>query len=450
MTVLRERGHDDVVPAAPRGGVLTAFVLRHPVLCVVLLAFGVRALLAVIINVVSGGSLFQDDSTYPLLAAQHAFGETETWGEYEYFLFDVTATLLLPLSWLYQWFGYSVLAGQLLVAGFAALAAGAVTRLAMESLPRRWALFPGGVVALLPSQVLFSSTVFKDAAVWAVLAGLALVVALLGRSSGWRAAVLLVAVGVLYFLLSHLRLHTLVAAAWAASLAVFAMPGGGRVLQRTGMLALTLFMPFALGLGMGGWGFIVDASATLEQRRLGNAAGAATAFVQPVPEQSDNSGQASGSAGTPPGQPSGSAGTPDAEPGAAAPPSRIDPDAGEATAGGRNPRALLRGLSVMLLEPYPTPSTFENRNVTFALVENLVWWPLLALAAVGLLRVRRERRVLAFPLLVAGAIVLLYSLSEGNFGTAYRHRGEVVWAVALLAAYGARSLLARRGLRSAA
>ena len=33
-------------------------------------------------------------------------------------------------------------------------------------------------------------------------------------------------------------------------------------------------------------------------------------------------------------------------------------------------------------------------------------------------------------------------LSEGNLGTAFRHRGEIVWAVAILAAWGARSLAA--------
>jgi hypothetical protein len=30
----------------------------------------------------------------------------------------------------------------------------------------------------------------------------------------------------------------------------------------------------------------------------------------------------------------------------------------------------------------------------------------------------------------------MYALTEGNLGTAYRHRGEFVWVVALLAALG--------------
>jgi hypothetical protein len=420
MTVLRERERSDRRDPRVIGRTLRRLLLRHPVLSVVLLAFGVRAVLAVLISVVSGGSLFQDDSTYPVLAAQHAFGKTESWDYYEYFLFDATSTLLLPLSWLYQWFGYSVLIGQLLVAAWAAVAAGAVTRLALEGLPRAWALAPGLVVALLPSQVLFSSTVFKDAAVWALLAGLGLAVAVLCRSRGWRAVLLLAAVAVIYLLLAHLRLHTLIAAAWAAGLAVLVAPGGRLLVNRVGMVALTLCIPLALGLGVGGWSLVTDASATLEQRRLGNATGAATAFVPSPPTTADSSSEP--------------------EPGAQGETSIggvTDPVAG------RSSHALIRGLSVMLLEPYPTAATFENRRVTFALAENLVWWPLLALAVVGVAQVPRERRLLAFPLLAAGAIIAMYALSEGNFGTAFRHRGEVVWAVGLLAAFGARSLIGR-------
>jgi hypothetical protein len=435
MTVLRERGAAEVSSAGARG--VRTRVLAHPVVLVVLVAFGVRAVLALVINLASGGSLFQDDGTYPLLAKQYAFGDTERWSDYEYFLLDATGTLLYPLAWLYQLFGYSVLLGQLLVAAWAAAAAGFTTRLAMEGLSRRWALAPGLVVALLPSQVIFSSTVFKDAAVWALLAALALVVAVLGRSHGARTALLLACVAGLYLLLAHLRLHTLVAAAWAAAIALFVMRGRGLLVQRVGVLALTLVIPFVLQIGLGGWSLVTDASATLEDRRAGNAAGAATAFVEPEPAPV-----------TPPVRPKPTASEPGGPP-AAEPPADAEPPPPEAV-GGRNVKALVRGLSVMLLEPYPTSATFENRRVTLALLENVVWWPLLLLAVVGVAQVPRERRVLAFPLLAGGAIVLLYALSEGNFGTAFRHRGEIVWAVALLATYGASSLQARRRRRAVA
>jgi hypothetical protein len=94
----------------------------------------------------------------------------------------------------------------------------------------------------------------------------------------------------------------------------------------------------------------------------------------------------------------------------------------------------------MLLEPV-LPSS--NRRVQLAMAENLAWWPLLLLACVGAWSGRRHMRVLAFPVLSAGAIAVLYGLSEGNLGTAFRHRGEIVWAVALLAVVGAARIAAR-------
>ena len=36
------------------------------------------------------------------------------------------------------------------------------------------------------------------------------------------------------------------------------------------------------------------------------------------------------------------------------------------------------------------------------------------------------------------------SLFEGNLGTAFRHRGQVLWALAVLAALGAQRLWLRR------
>ncbi|MDQ3677323.1 MAG: hypothetical protein M3401_11060, partial [Actinomycetota bacterium] len=61
--------------------------------------------------------------------------------------------------------------------------------------------------------------------------------------------------------------------------------------------------------------------------------------------------------------------------------------------------------------------------------------------------IRRHRRTLAFPVLAGGAILMMYGLTEGNLGTAYRHRGEFVWVVALLAAIGAERIAAWRSER---
>jgi len=116
-----------------------------------------------------------------------------------------------------------------------------------------------------------------------------------------------------------------------------------------------------------------------------------------------------------------------------------DDDGGAA----RDLRHLPTGLAVMLVGPLPW-QVDGNRSVQLAALETVVWYPLLALALVGLLAVWRHRRVLAFPLLVTGAVAVMYGLTEGNFGTAYRHRGELVWAVVVLAGVGTHLLWARR------
>jgi hypothetical protein len=95
------------------------------------------------------------------------------------------------------------------------------------------------------------------------------------------------------------------------------------------------------------------------------------------------------------------------------------------------------GLTVIVLRPFPWEAATEpDFSLRLAGLESLLWYPILVLAAIGLVGVRRHLRVLAFPLLVLGATALMYALTEGNLGTAYRHRGEFVWVVALVASLG--------------
>lgn len=400
---------------------------HHPVAVVVALAVAARLVVLVGVAVVAGGSLFEDDGTYVTLAAQRASGATSGWGDYEFFLYRVTGTFLVPLTALFAVVGPSQVLGQAYTASFAVLAAGATTRLALEVVPRRWAVAAGLVVALLPSQVLFSSVVLKDAAVWAVLALLGLTVAVLDRSTGRRLALALGALVVLLLLLGHLRVHTTVVAAWAAAAAAWLAPAPGRLLRGLGVTAATVAVLVVLGAGVAGLALVTTAGGSLEERRLGNAALADTAFVTPASPKTTTVSPKPETGG---GAPGGSTPT------TAAAVAVIE------ESGTRNLRALPRGLSVMLLEPYPNQVN-GNPRLAFALAENLLWWPLLALAAVGAVTGWARRAALAFPLLSGGAILFLYALSEGNFGTAYRHRGEVVWAAGLLAAAGAHHLWTR-------
>jgi hypothetical protein len=150
---------------------------------------------------------------------------------------------------------------------------------------------------------------------------------------------------------------------------------------------------------------------SLEERRENNAAAARTAIVE-VPD-------------------------PDEERKPAGP--EVDDVQSDETSVARDLGHLPRGLSVMLLEPYPWNRPVSG-PVAAATAELVLWYPLLGLAVVGGVHTLRSRRswlpTLMLPLLVGGAVAVLYGLAEGNFGTAYRHRGELVWVVALFAAAG--------------
>jgi hypothetical protein len=390
-------------------------VVRHPVLSVFLVALLARVVVALITANVAGGSLFSDDSTYVRLAQQKASGDIGDWDDYTYSLYKTTSTFSVPLTLLFRVVGPSPLAGMLLVGLFGALAAALTTRTAMEVVSRPWSLVAGGVVALLPSQVLFSSLVLKDASVWAVLTALALLCAITGRVRGWRMLPLFALTSGCLYLLGNLRVQTLVAAAWAVALAALFSDPEQRWRRMAAAVGVAIVLPWTFSLGPAGLTFVADAQGTLEERRLANAQGAATAVVgKPKPKPT----------ATP-------------TPGTAAPPVSGD-DAAAA-----NLRYLPTGLRVVLLDPMPW-NAGGNRRVQFALLENLLWWPLLGLAVVGALRMRTAGRAIAFPLLAGSAIAFLYALSEGNFGTAYRHRGEFVWAAAILAAVGLAHLWSTR------
>lgn len=408
---------------APAG--LRARAEQHPVATIALVALVVRVVVAGVLQVRFGGALFGDDATYTDLAAEMAAGQTSDWDGFTRVLYWQTATFLVPLTLVFRLFGPVPMAGQILAALFGIAAAAFTTRLAVEVVGARWAMFAGAVAAFFPSQVLWSTLPLKDSAVWAVTSALALALALGARVRGWRRIAAFAAAGTLLFLLGHLRWHTTVVVAWAVAIASWAGPAEGRLRRGLAGVALAVVVPWQLGLGPFGVTLVTNAG-SLAQRRAINAQHAETAFVPPPPPDRPK-----------PANPTRDEGSD------AAGRARAEVEEDQATASGADLSHLPRGLSVMLLEPYPWQWS-ANLRVRLAMAENVVWYPLLALGAVGAWRARRRLDVLSLPLLYAGAITVTYALVEGNFGTAYRHRGEVVWVVAVLAAAGARAVVERR------
>lgn len=448
----------------------------HPLLVVALVALGARLVVASAIRLRTGGFLFGDDVYFARLATDLAHGDTTDWIPHDHGVYGRMRAFLVPLTLLYRVFGEHSFTGQLLVVLFGVGAAVLTTRLAMEWLSRRWAVSAGFVVALLPSQILFSSLTLRDAESWLLLAGVGVLVSVANRSRGLVLATVLGLAALILGLLGLLRLHTFVVAVWAAGVASLFGSREGRVLRSATLFLLVLLLPVAFGMGPGGVGFLTTMGA-LDDRRAAGAVGAETAVVEPTITASDARTRQELADGLvrvyfPDGRvrevltdgrvreyaPGGSVREirPDGvtrrlppSP-APTPPAEIarhlrDLRRAQAEWSGEHPRGLSYlpvGLVVYLLEPLPW--RMGGTAVLLAKLETLLWYPLLLLGLFGAaVMVRRLRGCAGFPVLVAGGLSVGYGMAEGNFGTAYRHRGEIVWAVAVAAATGAQWLWAR-------
>ncbi|MDQ3964088.1 MAG: hypothetical protein M3277_09305 [Actinomycetota bacterium] len=405
-----------------------------------------------------------DDSTYHQITSDMASGDISHWDDYTYSLFWSTATFSVPVTGLYELFGSDLWIGQLYVALLGALTAVVVTAIALEFLDRRWAIASGVAVALLPSQVFWSSQLMKDASVWLALAVLSLLIAVAGRASGRRLAACWAGIALCLVGLAFLREHTLVVAAWAVVVAAFAGLPAFRIARVIPAVLLAVAIPWLVaGVGPGGWSLVTNAGA-LPLLRYQMAQDANTAIVDTTPrgteaeldvlvtEQREISEeiatleaalqQASPRTGsdrkTLAQQRKRLEALREEHAALLAEQQEIQSPPAITEEGSLDPsiKHLPRGLSVMLLEPLPLPFS-GSTPLRLARLESLLWYPLLILAGIGLWRAKAHLRVLLFPLVAGAGILLLYALSEGNIGTAHRHRGELVWVVALLAGYGA-------------
>ena len=97
----------------------------------------------------------------------------------------------------------------------------------------------------------------------------------------------------------------------------------------------------------------------------------------------------------------------------------------------------------MLLEPYPWEARNDARFL-LAKFDTLLFYPLLGLAAVGAWASMKRVSLASVVVVVVGALATMFALFEGNLGTAFRHRGELVWGVALLAAIGVERIRANQ------
>ncbi len=83
------------------------------------------------------------------------------------------------------------------------------------------------------------------------------------------------------------------------------------------------------------------------------------------------------------------------------------------------------GGSYLLFAPFPW--NVETALQTAAMPETLLWYPLFLASLLGLRICIRDRLTTALvPVSVLLVVVSSYALVEGNFGTAYRHRAQIM------------------------
>jgi hypothetical protein len=108
-------------------------------------------------------------------------------------------------------------------------------------------------------------------------------------------------------------------------------------------------------------------------------------------------------------------------------------------------KAIPGGLAAFYFRPFPWEAIGEQSLIfRLAAVENLLWFVLYGFALFGIRPLwRRHPVIIVFGssfFLTAG---LGASVTQGNIGTAFRHRLQVLWVVALLAVVGGERLWTR-------
>ncbi|HYX40618.1 MAG TPA: glycosyltransferase family 39 protein, partial [Pyrinomonadaceae bacterium] len=97
--------------------------------------------------------------------------------------------------------------------------------------------------------------------------------------------------------------------------------------------------------------------------------------------------------------------------------------------------AIPLGLVYLLLAPFPWQVT--NLRQTITLPEMLIWWSLFPLLVLGLRFTLKYRLRQALPILLfTTMLTLAYSIFQGNVGTAYRQRAQLLIFYFIFAAVG--------------
>ena len=387
---------------------------RYPVRFVFIAALLLRIPVWLIISTFFDGHLFGDDQTYLKLIEAYGKVSGASWDEYQSWLWSRSLGFLLPAGLVTKIIGFhpfvilfiSVLVGSALAA--------LVTFIALKHVSGKVALAIGIAFALMPSQILWSSLLLKDTY---IAVGMALLAVVLYRQRQVGFALYGSSFFMIFLLLlfiQRIRVHTLMVVCIALVLTAIFSRGSHKILRTTFAVSMLVLMPWLINGDVGGVAYIETLTGGMEDQRLAGAVGANTAVVDVASTLSPSSTDA---------------------------PNALNKLYEEA-------KYLPSGLKVMLLDP-TLPQLGNSRSLYLPFVEHLIWYPVLLLALYGAFKTRKWTDDLLFASFVFLGSATMWSLTEGNFGTAYRHRTEFVWIVFLFAGIGAHHVLEARKARAA-
>jgi hypothetical protein len=401
---------------------LKKMIAQHPMRALFIGALVIRMALVLVVAFKYNGTLFGDDRTYLEMVKSFVNSQTDVWSDYQHKLWSLSLSFLLPSSLAYKLSGQNVVAVLSISALIGSLIPTLLARLLHRYVSLSVALCVGGVLAIMPSQVLWSSVMLKDSYIALGFIAIAYLLSWWSSPVNYRNFTAgSIALASLLLYVQRIRLHSLIVLCIAVLISVFIM-GGRFWLPRILVASTFLFiMPWMIGGGVAGVDFARGLANGLEGQREAGAIGANTAVVPvslPVPASVTsivNNGSSSSSS-------SSSSSVPDELP-------IID-----------ELKYLPSGLKVMLLDP-TVPQLSRSRSLYFAFAEHLIWYPALLLALYGAVRQRKWTVDLVFSGLLFLGLCTMWALAEGNFGTAFRHRTEFVWVVFLFAGLGLQQII---------
>ena len=388
-----------------------------------------RILTAVYVSVFRNGTVFADDQTYMSMVRDFAYFRTAEWSDYTKWLWDISTSFLLPSGLLSRLFGFhyflilfvSALAGSTLV--------GLTTLLLRNFVSIHVSIFCGMTLALLPSQILWSSLLLKDSYIAMAFVLLTLVIRWWSdkKRTHFIYGVLIIVLVLLY--IERIRLHSLMVVLIAFVLTTIFFRSN-LYFSRLGIACLLMiFVPWAAWGGPAGSHYFQTLSRGMEDQRMAGGIGAKTA-INTAPTNTAPTNTAPTNTAPTNTAPTNTAPTNTA-------PTNTAPTNTNIL---KQFKYLPSGLKVMIVDPTPSQLS-QSRSLIAPFVEHVIWYPAVLLAIYGVARRRKWQMELLFALFLWVGLALMWGLVEGNLGTAVRHRTEFVWIVFLFAGIGIQQIL---------